>query len=289
MSRKLAALASASLISTLAIAATASAQVAATPSTPPAATGQVATVAPQATPPVVRPATPEQRAVYDRVDPLARSVFWARELEINPADDEAGVKLAQALREMGQSERAAATAQSVLTIHPDNIDAMLELGRAQIARGQAFYGIAALERARDLAPHDWRPLSLLGVAYEQVRRFDEARAAWNTGLRLSPDNPTILANAAMSQAATGDAAGAEALLRRAVAQPGASLQVRQNLALVLGLQGKIGEAEQIIRRDLPPELAEQNLNWLRQQVASGTAQAPANSSTTGRTWGSLGA
>ncbi len=282
MSRKLVALASAALIS--AVTATgASAQAVVPPASP---TGPSVPVVQAAPAQVVRPATAEQRAVYDRADPLARSVVWAREVEINPADADAGVKLSRALRELGQSQRAVESAQAVLAIHPDNVEAMLELGRAQIARGQAFYGIAALERARDLAPNDWRPLSLLGIAYEQVRRSDEAREAWNAGLRLSPDNPTILSNAAMSRMTTGDVAGAEVLLRRAVAQPGASLQVRQNLALALGIQGKIGEAEQIIRRDLPPELAEQNLNWLRQQTANVQPQSTSPASA-GRTWSSL--
>ncbi len=94
---------------------------------------------------------------------------------------------------------------------------------------------------------------------------DDARAAWNQALGMSPDNPEVLNNAAMAQMTDGDAAGAESLLRRAVAQPAATLQMRLNLAMVLGLQGKIGEAEQIIRRDLPPEVAERNLEWLRNQ------------------------
>ncbi|NWM35088.1 tetratricopeptide repeat protein, partial [Escherichia coli] len=85
-----------------------------------------------------------------------------------------------------------------------------------------------------------RAYSLLGAAYEQVRRFDEARAAWNQALTLSPNNPDVLTNAAMSAATQGDAPGAETLLRRAVAQPNASLKVKLNLAMVLGLQGKMG-------------------------------------------------
>lgn len=36
------------------------------------------------------PATAEQRAAYSRLDPLARSVFWSREAEIDPADPVAG-------------------------------------------------------------------------------------------------------------------------------------------------------------------------------------------------------
>lgn len=233
------------------------------------------------------PATAEERAAYGRLDPLARSVFWQREVEINPADPVAGVKLAEALRQLGQTEQAATVAQQVLVTQPANVEAMLEVGRANIAQGQAFYGIGALEQAKALAPNDWRPLSLLGVAYQQVRRADDARAAWNAALTLSPGNPEVLNNAAMAQMTGGDPAGAEALLRQAVAQPNASMQIRLNLAMALGLQGKIGEAEQIIRRDLPPEVADRNLAWLRNQTRQTTAATDAASPALVRTWSSL--
>jgi len=234
------------------------------------------------------PATAEQRAAIERQDALTRSVFWNREREINPADPIAGVKLAAALREMGQYDQAADAAQTLLAAQPDNYEAMLEFGRDQIARGQGFYGIAALERAKAMAPGDWRPLSLLGVAYNQVRRADDARAAWNEGLQLSADNPEILTNAAVAQMTDGNLPGAETLLRRAVAQPGATTKMRLNLALVLGLQGKTPEAEQIIRRDLPPEQADRNLQWLREKSApqATPASLPAGSATA-RTWNSL--
>jgi Flp pilus assembly protein TadD len=237
------------------------------------------------------PASAEVRAAYDRMDALARSVFWSGEHDLNPADPVAAVKLAQALRELGRYDQAAQTAEALLALQPANLDALLELGRAHIGRGQAFYGIAPLEKARDLAPRDWRPYSLLGVAYEQVRRFDDARAAWNQALVLSPDNPDVLTNAATAALTHGDAPGAEALLRRAAAQPTASSKVRQTLAMTLGLQGKMGEAEQILRRELPPELADQNLAWL---AARNTPAAPQpevasapSTSETARTWSSL--
>ena len=254
----------------------------------PAAAQQAAAPAPaqgETRPPVPRtPATAEQRAAYDRMDPLSRSVFWAGQQEINPADVEAGVKLSRALRELGNNDQAVQAAGQVLVLQPDNVEALIEVGRSHIARGQAFYGIASLEKARDLAPNDWRPLSLLGVAYQQVRRTDDARAAWNEGLRLSPDNPDILANAAMALVGSGDAASAETLLRRAVSRPEATLKTRLNLAMVLGLQGKMGEAEQMLRRDLPPEAADRNLEWLRRR---GQAEAGAATTETARTWSSL--
>lgn len=249
----------------------------------PAVAGQAGAPAqaqPQAAAAPRQPASAEVRAAYDRSDPLSRSVFWTDQAGIDPRDPVAGVKAAEALRELGQFDQAAETAQGVLVIQPGNVDAMLEVGRAHIARGKAFYGVAALEQARDARPGDWRAWSLLGTAYEQVRRPDDARAAWAQALVLSPDNPAVLTNMAISAMTQGDATTAEPLLRRAAAQPGASLKVRLNLAMALGLTGKMGEAEQILRRDLPPEAADANLQWLRDRARDGSVDQA-------RTWGSL--
>ncbi|NEX93782.1 tetratricopeptide repeat protein [Caulobacter sp. 17J65-9] len=239
--------------------------------------GKPATAA--AAPAAPRKATKEERAQADRLDPLARAAFWGTVFDADPQDGEAGVKLSAALRAMDRYPEAAAAADRVLVMDPGNVEAMLELGRSHIGRGQGFYAIDPLKKAQAAAPKDWRAPSLLGVAYEQVSRHDDAVAAWNTALKLSPDNPAVLTNLALSYAAAGDAAQAETLLRTAVARPGATLQTRQNLALVLGLQGKTAEAERLIREDLPPEQAEKNLAWLRAKTA-----APAS---TGRTWNSL--
>lgn len=237
-----------------------------------------------------QPASAELRATYDRMDALTRSVFWTEEAHLFPMDPEAGVRAAQSLRELGRFDQAAEMAQAVLVVQPSNAEAMLEIGRSHIARGQAFYGIQALEQAQVLMPNDWRPLSLLGVAYQQVRRHADAQAAWAHALALSPDNPDVLANVGMALATAGDAAQAETYLRRAAAQPGASLKVRQNLALVLGVQGKLSEAEQILRRDMPPELAEANLQWLRDRTGGAgpaTVTTASTGASTARTWTSL--
>jgi Flp pilus assembly protein TadD len=121
-------------------------------------------------------------------------------------------------------------------------------------------------------------VALLAVAYEQSKRDTEALAAHRQALALAPHEASALSNLAMFQASHGDTAEAERLLRRAVALPGANATVRQNLALVLGLQGKMAEAEALARQDLPPELADRNLAYLR------AASSPAPPS---RSWDAL--
>lgn len=216
-----------------------------------------------------RKATAEERAAAQRSEPLARMAFWSREFDLDAQDAEAGAALSAALRALGRFGEATEVAERALTLKPGHLDSLLELARAQIARNQGFYAIEPARKAQTAAPKDWRAPSLLGVAYEQVGRGTEARAAWEQALRLSPDNPAVLANMAMAMATTGDLPGAEALLRRAAAQKGAGVKVRQNLVLVLGLQGKMQEAERLAREDLPPEVASANLDWLRSASAGG--------------------
>ena len=224
-----------------------------------AATTDAAKVAPAPR----RKATAEERAQVARLDPLARAAFWARETDADPNDADAEIGLSQALRAMGRYDDAIAAAQKALVAAPTNTEALLETARGQIGKGQGFYAIEPARQAQTINPRDWRPASLLGVAYAQAGRDEEALAAHRQAVALAPNNPAPLTNFALYCATHGDAAQAESLMRTAAAKPGAGITVRQNLALVLGLQGRFDEAEKIARADLPPEAVANNMAYLR--------------------------
>ena len=208
-------------------------------------------------------ATPEQRADAERLDPLGRAAFWARQVDIDPMDADARLRLARALRLLGKFDEAAQAADQLLVMQPKNFEALLESARAKIGGNQGFYAIDDAERAEALAPKDWRPVSLLAVALEQTDRDAEALAAHVRALALAPDNPATLTNLGMYYATHGDPGQAEPLLRRAAAAPGAGPQERQNHAQVLGMQGRMDEAERLARQDLPPSAVDNNLAYLR--------------------------
>lgn len=228
-----------------------------------------------------RKATAQERAQIGRLDPLARAAFWAREANMDAADTQAGVELSRALRAMGQYDDAIQAAQKVLVAHPDNVEALLEAARGQVGKGQGFYAIEPARRAQALAPRDWRAPSLLGVAYEQAQRNDEALAAHRQAVALAPENPSAVSNLAMHLAAIGQTREAETLLRQAASRPGAPIAVRQNLALVVGLQGRLDEAERLVRQDLPPEAVANNMAWLR------AATSPVSAPGAARSWEGL--
>ena len=58
--------------------------------------------------------------------------------------------------------------------------------------------------------------------------------------------------------------------------PGADSRVRQNLALVVGLQGRFKEAEQIAKAELSKDQAEANVAYLRSMLAQQNAWAKLN-------------
>jgi Flp pilus assembly protein TadD len=77
----------------------------------------------------------------------------------------------------------------------------------------------------------------------------------------------VLSNLGLSYALSKNLPQAEATLRRAAEQRGAEPKVRQNLALVVGLQGRFQEAETIARGDLSPTEAAASVAYLRQMLA----------------------
>jgi Flp pilus assembly protein TadD len=217
-------------------------------------------------------ASAQERAAADRLDSLSRAAFWSREFDHDPTDPVAGVELAVALRLLGRYEEATATAGRVLVLHPDNQSALLENARGYIEMDKGFYALEPLKKAQAAAPRDWTVYMLEGVAHEQNEQPEDARTAYLQALELSPNNPAVLSNLALWYAKRGDTCQAEKLLRTASAQPTANARERQNLALVLGMEGRFTEAEQLMRQDLPPPITDNNLAYLKAEAA--TPRAP---------------
>jgi Flp pilus assembly protein TadD len=212
-------------------------------------------------------ASAQERETAERMDPLSRAAFWASQVSADPKEATAGIRLAAALRAIGRFQEAYDAAQAVLVLEPNNVEALLETARVALADNQGFFAIEPARKAMALAPRDWRAPSLLAVGCDQAGRPAEALAAHKQAMAVAPNNPLVLSNAAMFYAGQGDKAQAEVLLRQAAALPGATVKVRQNLALVLGLEGKLAEAEALQREDLPPQMADNNLAYMRAATA----------------------
>jgi Flp pilus assembly protein TadD len=129
--------------------------------------------------------------------------------------------------------------------------------------GNFDQSIAVLDRIiRPDAP-DWNALLVKGASLDQMARHGEARALYSQAATIAPGEASIETNLGLSFAMTNDLPTAEQHLRRAVQMRGASTQTRQNLALVVGLQGRFDECRALYAAELPPDQVEANMAYVR--------------------------
>jgi Flp pilus assembly protein TadD len=208
---------------------------------------------------------------------------WRHEMKVagdlynaNPGNADVAMRYARALRAIGQRAQAAAVLEQASIRDPKNRVVIGAYGRALADTGNYAQALEVLNRAHTPDQPDWRVLSVQGAVLDQMGRHDEARRYYESALRLAPDEPSVLSNLGLSYALSKDLKQAEATLRRASDGNRVDPRVRQNLALVVGLQGRFAEAETIARADLPPEEAAANVAYLRQMLAhpNGIAKLP---------------
>lgn len=189
--------------------------------------------------------------------------------QADTANIDTGLAYANGLEALGQIDQQMQVLKTLSASHPENTKLQALYGKKLLAAGRAGDAIAVLEGVAASGNADWRLLSALGSAYDQQGRYVEARAQYGKALQLAPGEITVLNNMGMSHALEGDLKQAETTLRQASMLPEAASEprIRQNLALVVGLQGRFDEAEKIARADLPPSEAEANVGYLREMLA----------------------
>jgi Flp pilus assembly protein TadD len=185
----------------------------------------------------------------------------------DPKNPEAALAYGQALRASGQRSQAAAVLEQATIAHPGDKALLAGYGRALVDNGNFQQAFDVLSRAHSPDNPDWRILSVQGTALDQLGRHDEARRYYESALKIVPDEPTVLSNLGLSYVLSKDLPKAEEALRQAYASARADARVRQNLALVIGLQGRFAEAEQIVRADLPADEAAANVAYLKQMLS----------------------
>ena len=199
---------------------------------------------------------------------------WQRDIDVygqqyraNPSKVDVALRYAQALRATGQRAQAVAVLERLSMLYPHDKTVLGEYGRALAEAGDYDQALDVLGRAHSPDQPDWHILSAQGAVLDQMGRHEEAQRYYLTALKIIPEEPSVLSNLGLSYALSKDLPNAEATLRRAAAHRPVDPRVRQNLALVVGLQGRFAEAEQIAAADLPPDQAAANVAYLRQMLA----------------------
>ncbi len=217
------------------------------------------------------------------MDPIASAAFWGTRYNTDQSDPKVAVAFSKSLRKIGSTDEAVSVMQKAVNFSPDNADVSLEYGKVLVDAGRAFEAVRHLETATAAKPGDWQALSAYGVALDQIGEHEGARKKYNTALTISPGAVTVINNKGLSYAMEGNLSMARATLRQAASRAGGDARIRQNLALILALSGEMREAERLARSDLPPQVADNNIEYFRQlmnqpaywgEYAAGNVEVP---------------
>lgn len=193
---------------------------------------------------------------------MALSELTAR-YKANPRDRNVVIHYSAALRAAGQPQQAAAALEASMAYHPRDIEISIAYAKALTAAGRFDQSLSVLDMViRPDAP-DWNALLVKGATLDQMGRNQEARQLYAQASVIAPGEASIETNIGLSFAMSNDLTSAEKHLRRAVQMRGANTQTRQNLALVVGLQGRFEECRAIYAAELPPEQVESNMAYVR--------------------------
>lgn len=212
------------------------------------------------------PATPEEIAEIERADALTRANFWAGEFRKDPTNLDVTIRFTSVLREIGSHERAIDVLTKTIPLHPKSDELQLIIGRALLSQNRTGEAAEAFYRASVIAPGNAAAHAGLGVAFDRLERHHDAQNSYRAALEIEPQRVSTLTNYGLSLALSGDLTGAEQQLRMAASYPAADGRVRQNLALILGLQGRFEEMRDIDPH-APQRTVEANLTAIKAMLA----------------------
>ena len=178
--------------------------------------------------------------------------FYRDRFRAHPEDADAALQYGKALRASGQKSQAVAVLEQATIAHPSDKALLAGYGRALADNGNFQQAFDVLGRAHSPDNPDWRILSAQGAVLDQLGRGEEARQYYASALKISPEEPSVLSNLGLSYVLSKDLKKAEETLRR---------------AYVVGLQGRIAEAETIMRADRPAAEAAADVADLRRVLA----------------------
>ncbi len=180
-----------------------------------------------------------------------------------PNDKPTIIYYAAALRAAGQPDQAARVLEAGLAIYKNDVDLKVAYAKALAAAGRFDQAGNVIDEAIDPTVPDWNALLVKGAILDQSGRNQEARAIYAQALLIAPNEASLEANLGLSYAMTNDLVQAETHLRKAVGMRGATSQIRQNLALVVCLQGRLQECEAMFAKELPPDQVAANMAYVR--------------------------
>ena len=192
---------------------------------------------------------------------------WGQRFDARPGDKVASINYARALRALTRTSEAVAVMQAAAAKAPKDFEILGAYGKALADAGQLEQARDVLTRSYTPERPNWEDMSVQGSVADQLGDHLAAQQFYTDALKIAPGEPKVLSNLGLSYALMKKLPLAEDTLRRAVASPRADSRIRQNLALVLALQGKFAEAQTLGEQDMSADAAAANVSAIREMIA----------------------
>jgi tetratricopeptide (TPR) repeat protein len=189
-----------------------------------------------------------ERRQFDDAEKLYRKA-----IELDPTGAAPYHDLGELYREVrGQLDEAEKFYRQAIKLEPDDPDPYNGLGLLMFDRGNLAEAERMLRRALALQPDSSAFNNNLGELYRRRGQLDQAERLYQKALELDPSNVSPYGNLGIIYSMRREFAAAEKMFRAVLerAPESAKLPSYVNLAGVLGAQGKLDEAEKLLRQAL---------------------------------------
>ena len=170
--------------------------------------------------------------------------------------------LADSLRRLGENDQALAMFEQLTRENPTNLDAQEGRGLTLMALGKTVDAGRAFAEIMEKDGSRWRTLNALAILFVTKNMTPEAMAYYTEALKQSPDNPAILNNVGLSQAADRNFRRAVEALQQAsrlAKTPSQRKQIDLNLAMVYGVSGDSETAKEVASKYIDGAALDNNL------------------------------
>ncbi|NHO33630.1 tetratricopeptide repeat protein [Acetobacter fallax] len=169
----------------------------------------------------------------------------------NPDNPEIILRLANLNASLGRNNAAVQLYKKCLHRVPDTKDAWLGLVKIYL-KLDAKEALLLLEKMKVLYPSDAEILNDYGVALDMSGKYQEAQSAYVTAISLDPTLVSAEVNLGLSMALSGQREKGLALIRPYAQAADATPRTREDYALVLISNGKVGDAQEVLSEYMSP-------------------------------------
>ncbi|HEU0208408.1 MAG TPA: tetratricopeptide repeat protein [Candidatus Udaeobacter sp.] len=142
-------------------------------------------------------------------------------------------RIAHTSVEQGNYRAAEKQYQEILAIHPNNLDALCNLGVVYFRTGRIQTAESTLKRALAVAPNDDFALTTLGIVHYRQSRFDDALIELRKAIEINPNSATAHNYLGITASQKGRQEEAEKEILQAIAMNPNYADAHFNLAVIL--------------------------------------------------------